>query len=381
MGLYSLQGHGSMLADRVRTAAYAEALRRAVRPGMVVADIGTGMGIFALLACRLGARRVYAVEQDDVIQVAREAAAANGYADRIECIQAVSTRVELPERADVVISDLRGVLPLFGQHIGSIADARRRLLAADGTLICRRDTLWAAVVSAPEWQRERAAAWDECGFGFDLRAARRLTVNTWGKRHVRPEQLLVAPRAWATLDYTSVTDPNVSGKVGWEAEHSGAAHGLAVWFDAELFGGAGFSNAPGGPELIYGQAFFPLPEPVEITPGDRVEAALRADLVGDDYVWGWETAVANGRETKARFKQSTFLGAPLSPARLRRAATSHRPALSEEGRVEQFILAQMDGETPLEEVAARLARRFARRFPTRRDALARVCDLSERFSE
>mgnify|MGYP001184895145 CR=1 FL=1 len=73
-----------MIADRVRMDAYVRALRQAVVPGSVVIDIGTGTGIFAMLACQFGARRVYAIEPDDAIQVAREIAAANGFADRID---------------------------------------------------------------------------------------------------------------------------------------------------------------------------------------------------------------------------------------------------------------------------------------------------------
>ena len=51
---YTIRGHGNMLADRVRMDAYAAALEAVVRPGSVVLDVGTGTGMFALPACRLG---------------------------------------------------------------------------------------------------------------------------------------------------------------------------------------------------------------------------------------------------------------------------------------------------------------------------------------
>ena len=50
--MYSLGGYGSMVADRVRVDAYAQALRKTVREGAVVLEIGTGPGIFAVLACQ-----------------------------------------------------------------------------------------------------------------------------------------------------------------------------------------------------------------------------------------------------------------------------------------------------------------------------------------
>ena len=108
--MYSIADYGAMISDKVRMSAFAHALREAVTPGAVVVDIGTGTGIFALLACRFGAGRVYAIEAADAIQVAREIAAANGCADRIEFIQAMSTQVTLPERADIVISDIGDML-------------------------------------------------------------------------------------------------------------------------------------------------------------------------------------------------------------------------------------------------------------------------------
>src|SRR5688500_11343183 len=104
-GLYSIGRFGEMMADHARMDAYTAALKRAVTPGCTVLDLGTGTGIFAMLACRFGAGRVVAIDPDDSLNVAREAAEANGLADRIEFIQALSTEVVLPEPVDLMISD------------------------------------------------------------------------------------------------------------------------------------------------------------------------------------------------------------------------------------------------------------------------------------
>src|SRR2546425_794252 len=130
--MYSLGAYASMIADRVRVEAYAAALRKTVREGSVVVEIGTGPGIFAVLACQFGASRVYAIEPDGIIQVAREVAVANGCANKIEFFEELSDRVTLPGRADVIFSDLRAVLPLFQRHIPVIIDARSRFLVPGG---------------------------------------------------------------------------------------------------------------------------------------------------------------------------------------------------------------------------------------------------------
>src|SRR5215216_4933958 len=75
--MYSLRFYGQMLADAPRMTAYAEALRQTVKRESVVLDLGSGPGLVALFACKRGGRRVYAVEPDNVVNLAREAAAAN----------------------------------------------------------------------------------------------------------------------------------------------------------------------------------------------------------------------------------------------------------------------------------------------------------------
>jgi protein arginine N-methyltransferase 1 len=375
-----------MIADKARMSAYSEALRRAVKPGSVVIDIGAGTGLFTLLACRFGARRVYAIEPTDAIQVAREIAAANGYDNRIEFIQRLSTEVTLQERADVIISDLRGPLPLLGHHISSIADARARLLKPGGTLISQRDDVRAAIVEAEETYNEYLDHWDK--YGFDMAAARRIVTNTigWKIRKDSAEILLTKPRLWATLDYTTISDPNVAGEMSFDVNRPGTAHGMLIWFDATTAEGVGFSNAPGvvNPAKVYGRSFFPWPHPVELKQADWVNVRLEARLVANDYNYRWETTIGSSAESqpiKAHFNQSTFYGETLSFGGLRKRRDSYIPELNPEGLVDHYILSRMSARAPLGEISKQLAERFPDKFARWQDALTRVGELARKYSK
>jgi type I protein arginine methyltransferase len=378
---YDLGGYGGMIADRVRTDAYAAAIARIVQPGSVVLDVGAGAGVLSLLACRAGARRVYAVEPADAIHAAREIARENGMADRIQLIQGISTEIELPERADVIVSDLRGALPLFQHHVPSIVDARARLLAPGGVLIPRADTLRAAPVQAEEAYGRLVAPWDEGAYGLRMTAARRMAVNGWAKARLPVDALLAEPVAWAVLDYRTITDPDVRASLAWTVARAGTVHGLSLWFDAELAEGIGYSTGPGAPETVYGTPFVPFTEPVDVAVGDRIAVELQARLVGDDYVWVWDTRIERAGRPPVEFRQSTLLAEPLSPARLRRRAHGFRPALGEQGRIDRMILGRMDGGASLEEIAREVQAAFPTRFPRWEDALTRVGRLSDEYAE
>ena len=383
--VYSIFGYGNMIADRARMESYANALRQVVHSDSVVLDIGTGTGILALLACQYGARKVYAIEPGDCIQVAREIAAANNYGDRLVFIQDVSADVTLPERADVIVSDLRGVLPLCENHLPTIADARHRLLAPGGALIPRQDTLWAALVSAPDLYRKIVGPYLDNPYNLDMRAACRLTTNTWHRApKLKAEHVFSEPQRWATLDYTTLKNSDVKGKLDWNVESNGTVHGLCLWFDSILAEGIQFSNAPGEPELVYGRAFFPWTEPVHLAIGDRVSINLNANLLSHDYLWRWDTRVlAKGRTDglKEAFEQSTFHGKPLSLAQLHKRTDQYVPELNEGGRIHHFILDTMKIGTPLGEIVREVSSRFPKRFPTWQQALDEVAKLSEKHSE
>ena len=380
--MYTLPNYGRMIRDGARTGAYARALEHRVTPSAVVLDIGAGAGILSLLACRAGARKVYAVEPDDVIQVAREVAAANGYADRIEFIQSASTGIELPERVDGIVSDLRGTLPVFRTSLVSLIDARTRFLKPGGWMIPSRETLWAAPVSSHAAYDAVVGAWGP-EYGFDLSPARDRVTSEWHGQILPPSDLIETPRCWATLDYGVLDTPHVAGEASWVISRAVEAHGLGLWFDAELAPGAGFTTAPSsGGRTVYGHGFWPWPAPVSLSEGDGLSMTLRGEFSGGDYVWRCETRVLDGESGAERivYRQSSWRAVPFSTERLRRRAATFVPDLTTDGRIDRRVLELMEQRMPLDAIAQKVAELFPGAFPDIDAALARVGRLSERYS-
>lgn len=380
MSEYSLEAYGDMISNRVRFEAYARALRQTIRPGDVVIDIGTGTGIFALLAARLGARHVYGIETADVVQLGRECAAASGLADLTTFIQVASTAFEPPEQADVIISDLRGVLPLHGGHLKAILDARRRLLKPGGRLIPLRDTVKTAVISSQALHDQVIGPWEGQPLGLDLGPARHLATNRWRSALVEPGDLVSDRAEVFSLDYSRLESPRAGGTVVLDITRDATAHGLVVWFDALLADGISLTTAPGAPRLVYGHAFFPWPQPTAVREGDRVEVDLQADPVSDHYEWRWRSRIGDADGTpRLVYDQSSLAGRTLSLDRLHRRAANARPLPTAEGRALALVLSLFDGDRDLAQVAEALAEGFPEQFPTGQGALDFTAEAAVRF--
>lgn len=373
--MYSVRDYGRMIADDVRMEAFDQALRQAIGPESVVVDIGAGTGIFTLLACKYGARRVYAIEPAPVLQVAKESAHRNGFSDRVEFFQARSEDISLPEHADVIVSDLRGVLPLVGYHLPSIIDARDRFLAPKGVLIPGKDVFQVALVELPKAYDRTVAPFKSSPFGFDGATELRFALNSWYPESAGPDQMLTAPQICGEIDYTTVKSLDFSHRVTFTTSRNGTAHGFSAWFDAYLADGIMFSSGPGREDSVYGMAFFPFLKPLTLEEGDEVAIELEAKLVGNDYIWRWTTERA-----EQTMRQSSFLGNPLSPATLQKRAPSHVSEANDLGKAVHTALELMQGSRSNQEIAQTLVEQYPREFRKTREALHLVGKLAEKYS-
>jgi histone-arginine methyltransferase CARM1 len=103
--------------------------------GRVVVDVGAGSGILSLFAAQAGAKHVYAVEASDMAHYARKLIAGNQpYGQRITVIHGKVEEVELPEKADILISEPMGTLLVNERMLESYIIARDRFLVPKGKM-------------------------------------------------------------------------------------------------------------------------------------------------------------------------------------------------------------------------------------------------------
>ena len=374
-----LDEHRAYLADTPRLEAFDAALRALVRPGDVVLDLASGTGILGLLACRAGARRVYAIEMGSIAELARDIARANGFGDRVVVIQDVSTRATLPEAVDLIVMDAAGRFGFDGSSVEILSDARRRFLKTDGRIIPSAVTLSIAPCNAVE-PMDHVRFWSRPIHGLSFEPAATIARNTGYPRHIAAHQLIAAPADIATYDPSRQSAP-FSARASCRVERRASVDGIAGWFTAALAPGITLTNAPGAPNRIDRRnVFLPLREPVAVDPGDVVCTALTIDPIAIMLRWRVEIASADGRSRHVT-DASTFHGMLMSRDDLRRTRPDFVPVLTAAGRARKTILDLCDGSRPVGDIEAEVERRHATLFDTRASVSVFVAEVLTRYAE
>lgn len=238
--VYDELAYHAMTSDERRNESYRAAFRELVRD-RVVLEVGTGPeALLARFCLDAGARKVYAVELlDETHALARRRIDELGLADRIELIHGDATAIELPEPAEVCVSEIVGAIG--GCEGAAVIQNRvRRLLTADAAVVpARSSTLYAPVELPDELANELAfdplparyveRIFAELGYRFDLR----LSVRGLGYEH-----LLAEPAVFERLDFRGVTDPQPRHESELTIRRRGRLDGFLVWLTLDTGAGA-----------------------------------------------------------------------------------------------------------------------------------------------
>lgn len=305
MGRGVIDYHRSMLVDEVRTNAYRAAITSVVKPGDVVVDIGTGSGILSLFACEAGAAKVFSIEGGPMAGTAQLASRHLGHGDRMHVLRGHSPEVELPERANVLVTETMGSLGFDEGILGFVLDARERLLTENATIVPQRLALLIAPVEIHAEYDKYISWWSKPHYGFDFSPLRVFASNSLLFIDLRPGVEVARAREITGVDLASFTSRVVRGVTTFKAERDADVHGFAVWFDATLANDIHVDSRR-TQASSWKQGFLPLEVPIRVERGQTIEVDLETD---DGKSWTWR-----GRVASEEFHQTTWLSnAPYVP--------------------------------------------------------------------
>lgn len=304
---YNARAYGRMLADPLRKAAFVSAMTTHIKPDSVVLDLGAGSGILSLLACRLGAAKVYAVDPNPLVWLLAEGARANGFADRVEILCGDSREVDIGRVVNVIIADIRGPLPLVGGSFDVVADACKRFLKPGGVVLPQMDRMFLAPVSEHKFMSDWKALWASADLGIDISALGRAEFGDAVRSQAGCEDFLAEPQLWGTFHWAPRSHIEQAPELCFEIVADGELHGFIEWFDLDFGDDVVLTNAPGEPDLVYGRASFLLSDPVHVKKGYKVSVALRVHPLANREIWTWAGKIRDAQGALVgSFSESTL---------------------------------------------------------------------------
>lgn len=279
--------HFNMMNDTPRNTAFGAAIRRQVKPGQLVFEIGAGAGLLAMMAAKAGATVVTCEENPAIAATARAIIAKNGLSDRITVVTKpswdVKIKTDLPRPADVLIAEIFSAQLLSEDVLPSIEDAKRRLCTPETIVVPAVGVMRGALVQSASLDALTRVGTVE---GFDLSA-----FNTYSP----PLMNLDAPNY--ALDWLSAPVDlyafNFQDDAVWPAGSnivevpvtaSGRCQGVVQWLWLALDDQTTYENPPLGDKGTRTPHWTPLlytfPEPCDVTRGQVLRLKVGHDRKG-----------------------------------------------------------------------------------------------------
>ncbi|MFQ6622231.1 hypothetical protein Gotur_002775 [Gossypium turneri] len=280
----------NMLQDYVRTGTYYAAVieNRVDFTGRVVVDVGAGSGILSLFAAQAGAKHVYAVEASEMSDYARKLITGNPtLGQRITVIKGKVEEVELPEKADILISEPMGTLLVNERMLESYIIARDRFLVPNGKMFPSTGRIHMAPFSDEYLFVEianKALFWQQQDYyGVDLTPLYGSAFQGYFSQPVVDAfdpRLLVCPPMCHVLNFNEIKEEDlyeIDIPLKFTASVGTRVHGLACWFDV-LFNGSTvqrwLTTAPGAPTTHWYQIRCVLSQPIYVMAGQEITGRL-----------------------------------------------------------------------------------------------------------
>ena len=294
----------TMLNDAIRNRLFAQALRQRVRPGDVILDAGAGTGVLSIMAVKAGAGRVYAIEKRSVIHTAKNMAKANGCEDKIQFIKCDLMDLELPEKVDGAVSEMLGNAGIAENLVPVMSRLAERHCKPGAWLIPMNTTVMAAPMEDARLYEHTFM--HACGLDMNIDPIRDEIAQHYLVQNLSQARLLCEPRIvarfkWGDEPLHEYSDANFT------FENSGALHGFALWFTAELAPGLTLDTAPERPLTHWAQVYLPVRQPLKTESGQLLTLSFKGLPAKGGEMFYWRYVLSDDSGEIARAAHSNVL--------------------------------------------------------------------------
>lgn len=277
-----VQRHSAMVDDPERTPAIERAIRKIVKAGDSVFDLGCGLGVLTIAALKAGADRVDACDIDESIQIAKKRVKEAGFENQVRFHGHLSSDVSIPEKADVLLAETVGSLAFDENILPFVIDARDRLLKKNGTILPAKLKLFVAPLGKlPEGIKALPPS-----------KAKTAPLIPFQIAEVKPPDLIGEPLPYVSVDLKTAKEIGFDLEMVFKASRNGSLVGFAGWMEVTWAPGIVTDTSPSAPLTHWKQTVLPNGESIPVQKGQEILFRLR--IVPKDDECSTESSVEWG---------------------------------------------------------------------------------------
>jgi hypothetical protein len=266
-------------------------------------------GIRSFFALQAGASKVYGIDASNIIDMAKKIVAQNRAEGKIILFRSKAEEVELPEKADIIISEWMGYALLYEAMLPSVIAVRDKYLKPGGKVFPRYSNIWLCPFSDPEYYQSRVGFWSKNVYGLDFTPLQYASLNSRRTKLRRPilivlsllsfrpyavkcafdephvefmasQSLISFPAVIVEIDCQTVTEKELEhfdSEFSFKCIYTGEMSGFALWFDCVFDGSQKkvvLKTGPEAPDTHWKQTLFYFDEMIEMEQDDEIKGKI-----------------------------------------------------------------------------------------------------------
>jgi len=229
----------------------------------------------SLFAAKSGAKKVFAVDNSDIVFQAKNIVEDNKLSEVITVIKGKIEEIELPvNKVDVIISEWMGYCLLYESMLQTVLFARDKWLIPDGVILPDKATLNLVAIEDSEYKEDKINFWDNV-YGFNMSSIKKMAMQEPLVDVVDPNQVMSGSYRLITIDINTIKEEDLSFKVPFRlvSLRDDFCHAFVAFFDIEFtkcHKNVTFSTGPHASYTHWKQTVFYLNDVLSMKKGEEV---------------------------------------------------------------------------------------------------------------